>query len=218
MGNTKNKNGSRQVDSIHLIYVSIILGGVIVLLLALIFNNSSYAGELLNFAATLSSILLAVIAIVITLIDVAGQRNNIFDLKNSVGNLEKVSSEIEVMIENFNEQQKSNNENLTTIIKNFTEKQDEIKIVMDSLVGKIESLPSSDDNIREIKEEASKVKTIMKSSGGVLDYLEKRNLKIEGVISSNYTPYENTFSHLTGITAEKTSIIANDNWFLKLIK
>ncbi|RTQ92957.1 hypothetical protein [Lysinibacillus telephonicus] len=162
----------KQVDSIHLLYVSIIFGGIIVLLLAFIFNKSNYAGELLNFAATLSSILLAVIAIVITLIDVAGQRNNIFDVKNSVENLKEVSKEIESMVKSFNEQNEDNTKNLLANIQKFAQQQDEIKVVVDGLMQKIENLPSDNKDIKEIKEEANKVKTV----------IEKQNYKGENIV------------------------------------
>ncbi|WP_068983885.1 hypothetical protein [Lysinibacillus xylanilyticus] len=153
----KKKNGRKQVDALHLIYLGIITGGLIVLLLSYIFGESIKAGSHLNFAATLTSILLAVIAIVITLIDVAGQRSNIFDVKNSVENLQTVSVQIEEVLERYNEQSVNTITQLMEIVNELGESHKEMASQMSSLTSKIENIPSEVAEVQELKEEAKKV-------------------------------------------------------------
>lgn len=80
----KNMLKKGYINIHHLISLLIIMVIIIVLLVSFIFRTSEYAGAMLSFAATLSSILLAVIAIIITLIDVSGQKQNVYDMKRVV--------------------------------------------------------------------------------------------------------------------------------------
>jgi uncharacterized integral membrane protein len=76
----------------------------IVFLLALIFfttlalGNSARAGENLNFAATAVSVVLAVIAIVITLWDATGQKQNVMQLKKTTRKLEKSLEDVKAFL------------------------------------------------------------------------------------------------------------------------
>jgi hypothetical protein len=54
-----------------------IVATILICIIAMRFGSSTKAGDELNFAATAVSIFLAVVAIVITLVDVAGQRHNV---------------------------------------------------------------------------------------------------------------------------------------------
>ncbi|AMQ06750.1 hypothetical protein [Sporosarcina psychrophila] len=80
----------RYIKIYHLYYLLGIAAIIIILLVSFIFKSSSYAGSMLAFAATLSSVLLAVIAIIITLIDVSGQKQNVFDMKKEVERLAEI--------------------------------------------------------------------------------------------------------------------------------
>jgi len=162
---TKDNIVTKTVGALHVVYLSIIFTGVIVWLISYIFVGSNYAGSLLNFAATLSSILLAVIAIIITLIDVAGQRNNIFDVKSSIEELKIVSNDIAKIVEEFENRNQLRNDEMLTIISQFNEtnanhskKFDDITVKLDkiSLTGE----PKSD--IEEIKREITTMKDKMK--------------------------------------------------------
>ena len=53
------------------------------------YGGGDRAGNILSFAATLSSILLAFIAILMTIVDLGGQRNTIADLKESADKLDR---------------------------------------------------------------------------------------------------------------------------------
>lgn len=91
----------KTISILHFYYVGSLLVIVIIILVALMFAESALAGSMLSFAATLSSVILAVIAIIITLIDVAGQRNNILDVKTSVDQLKEVSADITSITQEF---------------------------------------------------------------------------------------------------------------------
>ncbi|UQZ53290.1 hypothetical protein C2H96_01680 [Bacillus subtilis] len=71
----------------HLVYNIIILVLIMSGFIVYSFGGDAEAGNKMNLAATVTSIILAVIAIVLTLIDVAGQRQSIFDLKETADNL-----------------------------------------------------------------------------------------------------------------------------------
>ena len=61
-------------------------------------GNSARAGENLNFAATAVSVVLAVIAIVITLWDATGQKNNVMQLKKTARKLEKSLEDVKAFL------------------------------------------------------------------------------------------------------------------------
>ncbi|KKI90679.1 hypothetical protein WQ54_19355 [Bacillus sp. SA1-12] len=86
------------------IYLCIILMIGVVAVLALIFGSSTRAGENLNFAATLISIILAVLAIVITLIDATGQKEGIRQFQDAIDNLESSLGNLKGILENTREQ------------------------------------------------------------------------------------------------------------------
>ncbi|MED4172359.1 hypothetical protein P4631_07840 [Halalkalibacterium halodurans] len=88
----------KYVNKLHLIYMIIILTVVILALLTITVWPNVEVGIALNNAATASSIVLAVVAIVISLVDVAGQRNTVLDLKETAQtfdeNLQRVNQGI----------------------------------------------------------------------------------------------------------------------------
>ena len=101
---------------LHFVYCLTIAVSVIAFLLALMFYSSVKAGEMLAFAGTITSIILAVLAIMITLLDVAGQKNSVYEVKTSTEELREISTEIKVMIENFNAQSRVYYENIENSI------------------------------------------------------------------------------------------------------
>ncbi|MBU8773201.1 hypothetical protein [Cytobacillus oceanisediminis] len=99
---------------LHLIYLSIIFVVITLGLLSLIFVDSVTAIGTLSYASTLLSIVLAVIAILITLWDVAGQKNSILEikeqskiLKETVDEFQKSNSDAEGVIHSIKELQNS---------------------------------------------------------------------------------------------------------------
>ena len=158
-------NKQKTIGVVHVVYLSIIFSGVVIWLIAYIFGTSTYAGSLLTFAGTLSSILLAVIAIIITLIDVAGQRSNILDVKNSVEELKKVSTEITTIVGEFEKSNILRQENMMETITQFnkdieinTKKFDEIT----ANLGKISLTGESQKELEKIKVDITEMKDSLK--------------------------------------------------------
>ncbi|WGG44187.1 hypothetical protein [Rossellomorea sp. DA94] len=150
----------KNIGIVHLIYLGILSLLVIVLLVSYIFSGSEYAGELLNFGATLSSILLAVIAIIITLIDVAGQRSNIYDVKNSVEELKGVAQNFS----NLQEEYIKNNEIIRQQISDLIKKQNELNTLTSTLSTLIEDSQNNEDKdevVQELNKGLKEVKEIL---------------------------------------------------------
>jgi hypothetical protein len=81
------KGNENEKMKLHLMYISVIFGIILLALLALVFVESTTAISSLSYASTLLSIVLAVIAILITLWDVAGQKNTIYEIKSETEKL-----------------------------------------------------------------------------------------------------------------------------------
>lgn len=126
--NTNNRQkedkpyGKGYIKIYHLYYLLAIAGIIIILLTSFVFKSSEYAGAMLAFAATLSSILLAVIAIIITLIDVSGQKQNVFDMKKEIERLSEmidktsnISTEIEEGFEQMENRYRENTNLLSSM-------------------------------------------------------------------------------------------------------
>lgn len=89
--------------------ISIILGGVLLI-------GYDNAVKTLSNGSTLLSIVLAVVAILITLWDVSGQKNSVYDIKKQVE-----------LLENLVEEDKINRNESTKIINSLFDLQDELK-------------------------------------------------------------------------------------------
>ncbi|WP_415272761.1 hypothetical protein [Bacillus siamensis] len=89
----------KQIGIVHLIYTIIISLMLITFIAILAFGKSTVAGNQMNVAATSISIILAVIAILMTLVDVAGQRQSMIDLKETAESLNKSNNEAQKMFQ-----------------------------------------------------------------------------------------------------------------------
>lgn len=89
----------KQIGIVHLIYTIIISLMLITFIAILAFGKSTAAGNQMNVAATSISIILAVIAILMTLVDVAGQRQSMIDLKETAESLNKSNNEAQKMFQ-----------------------------------------------------------------------------------------------------------------------
>lgn len=78
----------KTVSVVHLIYLVIIAIIVLAFFLVFAFRDRDNAGNLISAASTVSSLILSVIAIIMTIVDSAGQRNTISDLKETADKLE----------------------------------------------------------------------------------------------------------------------------------
>lgn len=112
------------------IYLSIILTIVLITVMTLILSDSTRAGENLNFAATAVSIVLAILAIVITLTDSYGQ-------KESIRKLEDITTTMDQSVENTQQLLKQTLENSKEQIKALFTLKDELKNHYEESIGQI---------------------------------------------------------------------------------
>ena len=73
-------------------YSLILTGIVIIFIITYIFFEDSTVGSYLGFAGTILSIVLSVMAILITLIDVAGQKGQVLEISRSADKLRKITN------------------------------------------------------------------------------------------------------------------------------
>lgn len=98
-----------------------ILAGIIIVLFATILLDYQKTVATLSNSGILLSIVLAIIAILITLWDVAGQKNNISDLKKSVEELSAVTGGLEELTDVSLKTIEKNQSNLSLISNQLIE-------------------------------------------------------------------------------------------------
>jgi hypothetical protein len=77
----------KKINVSHLVYIIIIFTIVLSFFLVIAFGGLKNANSIMGTASTVSSLILSVVAIVLSLIDVAGQRQSIVDLKETAEKL-----------------------------------------------------------------------------------------------------------------------------------
>lgn len=147
----ENKYNKLKLHFAYFIFIAFI---IVVWLISYIFMKSNYAGSLLNFAGTVTSIILAVLAIMITLLDIANQKNNINELKSSVGNLQEVSEEMRVLINNYNEEINKK----ILILGDYGDKIQEVSSLLSNFGDGIEENPE----LKELREKLDNLQDIIK--------------------------------------------------------
>ncbi|WP_306010446.1 hypothetical protein [Bacillus sp. MMSF_3328] len=126
------------VRTSHLVYIIIIAIIVISFFLVIAFGDTEGASTTMGTASTVSSLILSVIAIVLSLIDVAGQRQSVIDLKETA---EKLSE---------------TNEGSQEIIGNLMNKLDEITLLRDQLIEQVSNIQEWKDEVKNfIKDKES---------------------------------------------------------------
>lgn len=164
----------RKIDVSHLIYIIIIFIIVLSFFLVISFGGSSSANSTMGTASTVSSLILSVVAIVLSLIDVAGQRQSVFDLKETAENLKKSNDK---SIKQINYLQESLvevselKESLMNQIKQNVEWQEDIARILEQSRKKVnENVGEPEDLknvIRELNEKFDKVTESIKPSKNV---------------------------------------------------
>lgn len=145
------------INKYHLIYPLIIMSIIIILLTSFVFKSSDYAGSMLSFAATLSSVLLAVVAIIITLIDATGQRDNVYEVKNSVEELKEITEGFKELQNEYIENNKKIIEQIAALEEGHTVTNELLERVGD-MVQKIET----DDDQEELTQDLEEIKSMIK--------------------------------------------------------
>lgn len=106
--NESNESNEIKRVKLHFIYVSIILSLLILILVSCIFYGIEVSWQFLSFAGVALSLVLSVIAILITLIDVAGQKQQVYEIFKS-------SEELKESINHQQETIKKHAENISNV-------------------------------------------------------------------------------------------------------
>ncbi|MED3945336.1 hypothetical protein [Priestia aryabhattai] len=188
------RNLEKEKLKLHFMYVVIILVLVNVMVGAFLLFGKKNALAHLSSAGTLLSIVLAIVAILITLWDVAGQKSNVLDVKNSVEDLKGVTGEITDIIEQFEKTNRERESELITLMNKFGENYKENSSILDSLAEKVEKLSVTGDDKSEldiIKDEILGLKTKIKGPVTSTEYIIpnssifKSNIIESSILDSN---------------------------------
>lgn len=146
----------KSINKLHFIYSVSILAGIIIVLFATILLNYQNTVATLSNSGILLSIVLAIIAILITLWDVAGQKNALFDIKDQI-NIKEITDEIKESAESSRDLVLS----LEDFDSRFGVNFEPIKEMLDSISNKIESssLAPEIDGVRNAVVELRKMVT-----------------------------------------------------------
>ncbi|UXR49089.1 hypothetical protein [Staphylococcus simulans] len=139
----KQKDARLREINIHFLYVIIIAGIVIIGLLTALFFPSQKAQDFLSFAGVALSLVLSVIAILITLWDVAGQRQQVADITDSAKTLREI---VEKQAENYQNLHAS----IEEIINNAI--QEKMNSGFKELSAKLDNLELDDDTKNKIND------------------------------------------------------------------
>jgi len=150
---TEQYRKQKMIPRRDFIYLCIILIITLIAVVTLTLGDSSRAGENLNFAATLTSIILADLAIVISLVDASGQKESIKDLREAS---DSINNSVE---------------NVKSVLDKTREQLQEVLVLRDEIIEK------SQLNISEFKTEfIIEIKKMIEESNGQnisMDDLEK---------------------------------------------
>lgn len=125
-------NPKGYVNKLHLIYIIICMVIVILAILGITIWDKEDAGIGLNNAATASSIVLAVVAIVMTIVDIAGQRKTVSDLRDTAETLEENLVQTNKSLETVSSLENQLVETMERILKSHQELQQGISKIQQS--------------------------------------------------------------------------------------
>lgn len=129
---------NKKISVSHLVYIIIIFIIVLSFFLVIAFGGLDNAGTMMGTASTVASLILSVIAIVLSLIDVAGQRQSMVDLRETAEKLYE------------------SNESAANLIQELTGKMEELQEMKNQMVAAVaeseEWRRGLVDNIKDLKQ------------------------------------------------------------------
>lgn len=151
----------------HLVYMIIIAVIVLSFFLVMAFGDKQTANTTIGTASTVSSLILSVIAILMSLIDVTGQRESMVDLKENAENLHKTNENAASLVEELMER-----------LKDLQDMKDQmLEAVADSATLRSEFVDKLEELLSKENIEAKDVEQIMKDVS-LQKYLENMTLGI----------------------------------------
>lgn len=183
-------------------YSFLSLSAIVIAITSLAFFTHDQAWLFLGFAGTALSIVLSVIAIVITLVDVAGQKQQVVDITNSATELKEIVEQLKLENKDYkNTMDSLINDNMQSLFSSFVK---EISLVIDKL---------PDEQRNEVKEEidkfANNIKKYNKKS-----ILQSNNFSVFVPISNkiNVNDVNNLYNTLINMNIDVKDIInTNEN-------
>lgn len=150
------------ISIVHLVYIIIIAVILLAFILVIAFGNTQTANTTMGTASTVSSLILSVIAIVMTITDVAGQRNTVSDIKESA---EKLQSNLSTVNESIEEVGKLKEELMDSMREINISNQLIVKEIL-ALKGKYEKGDGEEPNqenekfVRDLDDLSERLKTV----------------------------------------------------------
>jgi hypothetical protein len=201
MGDGLGKKGYIRVS--HLVYIIIIAIIVLSFFLVIAFGGTENASTTIGTASTVSSLILSVIAIVMTLIDVAGQRQSMMDLKETADKLRESNESADVLIQELTAKMVDLQDMKEQMVEAVKESDEWRK----DLVTKLENIKQK-GNIEELKDVIENVS-------------ENKIANIDNILQYNYmNPYlEHIRGHKYAVETDifsKTVKYLRNNYTLKI--
>lgn len=190
----KAKKGS-MIPLRDFIYLCVILAVILISIISFYHGDSSRAGEMLNFGATLVSIVLAVIAIVMTIMDSSGQKQNTLQLKEAVESIQENIADLNEVTNNSRAQFESIvhlREDLIKQLADTTLLQKSISEKLDKVIdSKDENEKVSVSELRDIKSELKE----MQIAKNILDARFKESINRQKRFTIGDKVYHDTLGH-----------------------
>lgn len=210
-----------QKVKLRFLYVSIILVLIIISLISLFFYRNVNAWLFLSFAGTAISIVLSVIAILITLIDVAGQRQQIADISDSAKTLSESTEVLQQSIEDYQNDKNEIRQIIESALNDsigskLTEQTNSFVDLLDELKSKFNGDKKFEESIKDIQDK------IVTSTEQKKSALDNKNFQYHYSLK-NYKPIYNKIDFYTTKKIPKdkineiTEYISNENLNLKHI-
>lgn len=140
----------------HLVYIIIIFVIVLSFFLVIAFGGTKNAGTMMGTASTVTSLILSVIAIVLSLIDVAGQRQSMVDLKETADKLHESNESSAALVQDLTAQMEALQEMKEQMITAVAESEEWRK----GLIGEIKELKEKgtvkNEDLDQLFEKANK--------------------------------------------------------------
>ncbi|MGD6772421.1 hypothetical protein [Staphylococcus simulans] len=170
----KNNEAEMKIIKLHFKYTASILLGISVLVLAIVFFDKEIAVTYLTYAGTTLSLVLSVIAILITLIDVAGQKKQVYEIYNTSEELKALVKQHEIATNNMKNSLENQQGNLELYQKNIDNVDSVIKELIDSL-----------NNANNINKQDDEDKEVIENDNGITNANTLKHVSSESEIINN---------------------------------
>ena len=158
----------KSINKLHFIYIVCILGVAILLLLATILLDYTETVATLSNSGILLSIVLAIVAILITLWDVAGQKNALGDIREQINSIKEITDDIKESAELSKE--------LVAELQDFDSRFgvnfDPIKEMLDSISNEIKS-PSEPIEVDGLEKAVEELRTLVNEKEKNLNHMKE---------------------------------------------